>query len=253
MLERVVGSVDLLDRARPRVTHHGRGPEDDRGDRIAPLPHQLLGQKLGLVVVVLEPLPQIQIVFPEGSRVLSRHGDGAGVRKALQGADLPEEIEDVARAVHIDAHRDVPWRREIVERRQVDRVGDPLLQLIRDRGIQAQTRLGDVAGEHLHALAPAGVGDLFVQKRLQPLPKTAVLQQIQVAILLLEVVRQQVSADEAAGARTEQCLLTHGSTRLSMPVESAVSSTPSGCTVANQEARVKPLSWAPLTAPGLGG
>ena len=192
------------------MAHHGGGPEDDRGNRIAAIPHQLLGQKLGLVVVVLEALAQIQIVFPEGSRVLSRHGDGAGVREALQGSDLLEKIEEVARAVHIDAHRDVSWRREIVERREVDRVGDPLLQLIRDRGIQAQTRLGDVAGEDLHALALAGVGDLFVQKRLQPLPETAVLQQIQVAILLLEVVRQEVPADEAAGARTEQCFLAHG-------------------------------------------
>ncbi len=136
--------------------------------------------------------------------MLSRHGDGAGVREALQRSDLLQKIEDVACAVDVDAHRDVPWRREIVERRQVDRVGDPLLQVICDRGIQAQTCLGNVAGEHLHALAPGGVGDLFVQKGLQSLPKTAVLEQIQVAILLLEVVRKYVPANEAAGSRTEQ-------------------------------------------------
>ncbi len=37
----VVGSVDLLDRTGPGMTHYGGGPEDDRGNRIPSRPHQL--------------------------------------------------------------------------------------------------------------------------------------------------------------------------------------------------------------------
>ena len=67
------------------MAYDGGGPEDDRGDRIAPLPHQLLGKELGLVVVVLEPLADIQIIFAINPGVLPSHGDGADVREPLEG------------------------------------------------------------------------------------------------------------------------------------------------------------------------
>jgi hypothetical protein len=202
------------------VAHHRRGSQDHGGDRIAPLSHQLLGEKLGLVVAVLEALAEIEIFLAEGARVLPHHRDGAGVAEALQRTHLAHEIEQVSRALHVDAHRDLARRREVVEGRQVDHMGDATPHLIGDGRLETQPGLADVAGKHLHALALGGILDCFVQVVVESLQEAALFEQKEVAVLLLEVVRQDVAADEAAGAGAEQCLLalgSHGWTHLQAP------------------------------------
>lgn len=154
--EEVVGPVDLVHLAGPGVT------DDDRG-AVDPPRHlrlgagDLLGLELGPVVGVLELLALVEHVLPEQPLVASGDGDRGRVVKRPR-PDRVGQFHGVARALDVGDPVAVVIDGQVVDRRQVEEVGDAhLLEagevLVRDpqpgwvrSPITAWTRSSDPAG-----------------------------------------------------------------------------------------------------------
>src|SRR5712692_2576997 len=152
-LNHVVRSVELLRGARGAVAHDHRGAVDRRRQP-GSIAHLYFGQKLRLLVEVVEPLPDIEIVFAKHSFVAAADVAGRYVVEALKRAATLGEVEHVARAFHINLLPSLARNRKVVDGGemkdfadvadgQVERRGDVPLH---DANAVAQ-RAGSFAGQ----------------------------------------------------------------------------------------------------------
>ena len=117
--QHVVGAVELLRLARARVADHDRRAVDRGGHAVHRLAHPQLGLELGRLVVVLEPLPERELVLVDRALAVAGHVGGAHVVQALEPLAVLAELEHVAGAVHVHALRDLERHREVVDGGQV--------------------------------------------------------------------------------------------------------------------------------------
>ena len=113
--ERVIGAVELLRLAGARVADHDRGPEDRRRDLLHRRAHPDLGLELGRLVVVLEPLPEVELVLVDDAGPIAGHVRGADVVETLQPVGVPAEGEYVPGPVDVDELGDADRDRQVVD------------------------------------------------------------------------------------------------------------------------------------------
>ncbi|OQC33807.1 MAG: hypothetical protein BWX64_02875 [Acidobacteria bacterium ADurb.Bin051] len=143
--DHVVGAVVLLGGAGAAVADHDRRPVDRRRQ---PAPHPLLhldlGEVLRLLVEVVERLPLDQVLLGEDAGVAAGDVAGRDVLEPVETGAAPREIEDLAGALDVDLHRQLPLHREVVDRGEME----DLAHLAGEAGVlidrQAEARLGDV-------------------------------------------------------------------------------------------------------------
>ena len=87
--QEVVGAVELLRLAGPRVAHHDRRAQDGHRQPGEELARPDLGLELGRLVVVLEALAHDQLVLVDDPGAQPRHVGGAHVRQPLEAARRP--------------------------------------------------------------------------------------------------------------------------------------------------------------------
>ena len=201
--EEVVRTVDLVHFAGPRVA------DDDRGT-VDPPRHlrlgagDLLGLELRPVVRVIELLALVEHVLTEQALVLAGGGDGGGVVKAA-GVDRVGELDGVARALDVGDPVALLVGGHVVDRREVEEVVDRAVQLIDGGVVEAEARLGQVAGDRLDPCptARAGGGDpLLRDQRLKLVARSLTYEHVDVSVALQQA-RDKVSPDEPGRARDE--------------------------------------------------
>jgi hypothetical protein len=191
-LEEVVGAVDLVHLAGLGVTDDDAGAEDQRLglDAVA---HELLRLVLRAVIVVRKLLVLVEHVLLEHAPVEARHGDRAGVVKAPDVVRV-RELDHVARAVHVGPHRLRLVGLDVVDRRQVKEMVDPLLAVL-----DPETGLVDVADDGDDATL---AGSQALRQRVDLAPGALADEDVDRAVALQQLL-EQVAADEARGSRDE--------------------------------------------------
>ena len=202
-LEEVVGTVDLVHLAGPRVAHHDRRAIRAPG-HVGLFAHDPLGLELGAVVGRWQPLALVEHLLGEDAVVGTGDGDRGHVVQAL-GVDRAGQFDRVRGAAHVDRRVALRRRGEVVDGRQVEHVVDlppqlrHLLLLDPEQGT-AQVpdhRLDAVAGGRADEHRPA------LDEVLQAAPGALPHEHVDLALAVFEQALDQVPADEARSASDE--------------------------------------------------
>ena len=167
--QHVVGAVELLGLARARVAHHDRRPIDRRRDLVHRLADPDLGLELGRLVVVLERLAERELVLVDHALADAGHVGRAHVVEPLEPVGRRAELEHVPGPVDVDALRELERNGEVVDRGQVEGARDLAGQAVPGLVVEAEPPLGDVALDHLDAVAV----ELCRRRRARPRPCAA--------------------------------------------------------------------------------
>ena len=148
-LEEVVRPVDLVHLAGARVADHDRRPVDAPGARDA-CPHELLGLELGLVVRRGQLLALVEHVLGEVALVAAGDGDRGAVVEDPR-LQVVGEVDRVLRAADVEQRVLRLVGGHVVDRGEVEEVVDLAAQRVAHGGVDAQQRLGEVAGDGVDA------------------------------------------------------------------------------------------------------
>ena len=197
-LEHVVGAVDLVDLAAARVADDDPRPVDPPGPA-ALLAHDPLGLVLGAEVRVgVEVFGLLEHVLGPGALVEAGGGDRADLVEAAR-LDRAGQFDRVSGSLDVGDLLGLGAGRHVVDRRQVEEVIDVAAQRQQVLLGDAETGLGEVAGDRHD---PRPVGPPGGPQLLQAPARAGPDQRVDRALALQEP-RDEVAADEAGRAGDE--------------------------------------------------